>query len=158
MAMISDALKDAGVPVVVDVHAGKRAGSSPEAVTVEYLGEGDAANLLAAAVGRGASVFVDVSGRVFVLAEGGSGVVAVSGTNSTPEQVAATTAVLDCLHDRFGLSVKAPARGKRKKDAPVESEVVEVAEPVVEADEPVDLEVDGRPLPADWYPQEDDGE
>lgn len=165
--MIADALSDLDAKVIIDRHAAKRGRGNPAEVRVEHLGDGLQSNLLARAMQIGAAVFIDAHARVFVLTSGVSGIVAVAGSNSSREQVAVTTLVLDRLHAHFGLSVKAPTRTKRKKAEPVaEPEIVEepvgITDDTVVADtEPVDIASDTEPEPeVNWLAalEEDRGE
>jgi hypothetical protein len=117
--MLARLLKDRGVAVIEDVRAKKRDNYQPGAISVDYR-TGTVAEIIDEAANTNPTpvAVVTDTGRVFVLSSGGSGQIVVVG-EASPEQDDAVLAVMDVLHNLWG--VKQPSPRKKKKEEPVVS-------------------------------------
>jgi len=132
--MLARMLKERGVAVIEDVRAAKRDNYAPAAITMTYS-DGPVTDVMDAGVRTSPSpvALVTDTGRVFVLSAGGSGEIVVVG-GPTSEQDEAALAVMEVLHDVWGVKQPAPKKGKKKAE--------QVEEPVVlPEDVPALLEV-----------------
>jgi len=124
--MLARMLKERGVAVIEDVRAAKRDNYAPVEITMTYA-DGAVAGMIDNAVASSPCpvALVTDTGRVFVLSAGGSGeIVVVNGP--TPEQDEAALALMEVLHDLWGVKQPAPKKSKKKSD----EEPVVVAEDV----------------------------
>jgi hypothetical protein len=113
--MLARMLKDRGVAVIEDVRASKRDNYAPAQITTSYV-SGPLNELIDNAVSVSPSpvALVTDTGRVFVLSSGGSGEILVAG-EPTSEQDDAVLAVMEVLHDVWGVKQPAPKKSKRKE-------------------------------------------
>ena len=124
--MLARLLKSRGVHVIEDARASKRDNYAPASITTNYT-TGDVAAIMTSAVSSSPCpvALVTDTGRVFVLSAGGSGEIVVVG-EPTPDQDDAVLAVMEVLHDLWG--VKQPAPKKNRKKVEVTPEVYTDAE------------------------------
>jgi hypothetical protein len=128
--MLARLLKDRGVAVIEDVRAKKRDNFKPSDISVDYQ-TGSVAEIIdeAAATSPSPVAVVTDTGRVFVLSSGGSGKIVVVG-EASPEQDDAVLAVMEVLHNLWG--VKQPSPKKKKKEQPVSVDEIEELMPLAD--------------------------
>lgn len=118
-------LRSRGLRVVTDSRAKHRKGFTPVGLEVVHIDEADTTAALSAAVDTTDCPLVLVTsiGNVFVLAEGGTGRVAVQGAEGALSQEAtdALAVVLEVLSEVLGIGAAPKPKAKRKKTAIIES-------------------------------------
>jgi hypothetical protein len=128
--MLARLLKDRGVAVIEDVRAKKRDNFKPSDISVDYR-TGTVAEIINEAANTNPTpvAVVTDTGRVFVLSSGGSGQIVVVG-EASPEQDDAVLAVMEVLHNLWG--VKQPSPKKKKKEQPVSVDEIEELMPLAD--------------------------
>lgn len=130
--MIAEALKRAGLTVIVDTRARNRRGMKPAQIVVEHYDAESTADLVDALVASGEipMAVVSRSGRILVMS-GQSGVIVVEGSTPNEAQTAALSKAVDVLSEAFGIAKPK----KRRATKPVEYPELDVTELVAQVRE-----------------------